>query len=197
VEAVYPASEVDVVEIDPGVTEVAYELLGLAQDTRVVSYNEDARVYLMRPPTESYDLIFGDAFNDFSVPYHLTTKEFNERVAAWLDDDGIYVVNIIDGTFRRFLTAYVRTLRQTFDHVYVVPNATSWRTVSRDTFVIVATDALLDFSAFDPDSRFVSGVLSTQEVDMLLAESQQVLLTDRHAPVEQMLAPVYLNQTRD
>ncbi len=55
------------------------------------------------------------------TPYHLTTKEFNERVRAWLKGDDLYVVNIIHGALGRFLRAYVRTLQQTFEYVYVIP----------------------------------------------------------------------------
>ena len=29
-----------------------------------------------------YDFIYGDAFNDLSIPYHLTTVEFNRIVAS-------------------------------------------------------------------------------------------------------------------
>jgi MFS family permease len=130
-EAVYPDSDLHVIEIDPGVTEIAYEMLGLDRDTRVISYNEDARMFLARSPRhrdsgprsvpepvqsadrrpgednagEAYDLVLGDAFNDFSVPYHLTTKEFNDRVHAWLAPDGLYMVNIIDGAYGRFFSA--------------------------------------------------------------------------------------------
>ena len=111
-EAVYPGSELDVIEIDPGVTQVAYDSLGLQPEAHIVTYNEDARMFLAREPARSYDLILGDAFNDFSVPYHLTTREFNDRVRAWLADDGYYVVNIIDGPRGRFLRAYAHTLRQ-------------------------------------------------------------------------------------
>jgi spermidine synthase len=194
-EEIYPESELVVTEIDPGVTEVAYEYLGLAPDTRIETYNEDARMFLRRPVEEPYDLIFGDAFNDFSVPYHLTTKEFNDRVHAWLDGDGLYIVNIIDGAYGRFLRAYTRTLRQTFEHVYVVPRLEQWRDVSRDTFVIVAAKEPVDMSAFDRDSRFRDNVLAEEEVQDLLAEGRPVILTDRYAPVEQMLAPVFLNKT--
>lgn len=197
IEAVYPDSEIDVVEIDPGVTEVAYEKLGLSRETRIDSYNEDARMFLEGAITERYHIVFGDAFNDFSVPYHLTTQEFNERVQDWLADNGIYVVNIIDGALRRFLTAYVRTLQLTFDYVYVVPNAQEWRTVSRDTFVIVASDAPVDLGAFAADSRFISGVLAPNIIAEVLAESRSVILTDRYAPVEQMLAPVFLGKTTE
>ena len=137
-EAVYPGSALDVIEIDPGVTETAHALLGLSRDTKIRSFNEDARVFLERVPDRQYRLIMGDAFNDYSVPYHLTTREFNERIKAWLADDGLYMVNLIDGPRRDFLRAYVNTLRQTFEHVYVVPAISSWRESPRVTFVILA-----------------------------------------------------------
>ena len=195
VEHAYPNSVVDVVEIDPGVTEVAYAHLGVAADAQITSYNEDARAFLSRPPETPYDIIFGDAFNDFSVPYHLTTQGFNEHVRAWLAEDGLYVVNIIDGAIGEFLRAYVRTLRLTFDYVYVVPRLAEWRSVSRDTFVIVASDTPLDMASFSADSRILQGMMGQAEVDALLGEGRPVILTDRYAPVEQMLAPVFLGKT--
>ena len=45
---------------------------------------------------KQYDLIFGDAFNDFSVPWHLTTREFNEKIAKMMSPTGVYMINIID-----------------------------------------------------------------------------------------------------
>jgi spermidine synthase len=194
-EAEYPESEIDVIEIDPGVTEIAYDYMGLPADTRVESFNEDARLYLEREPTTRYHVIIGDAFNDFSVPYHLTTRGFNDRVHAWLDPQGIYVVNVIDGSYGRFIRAYVHTLQQTFDHVYVAPSTSAWRRASRTTWVVVGSRAPLDQDAFGPDSLWHQQRLSASEVDELLAEGDPVLLTDRYAPVEQMLAPVFLNKT--
>jgi spermidine synthase len=196
-EAVYPGSELHVIEIDPGVTEVAHDYLGLARDTDVVSYNEDARLFLERDPSTGYDLIMGDAFNDFSVPYHLTTKEFNDRVQAWLADDGLYIVNIVDGAGGRFLRAYVHTLQQTFRYVYLAPTLESWREASRSTFVLIASDAPVDRSAlqgFDAgDGVALLGLrlLAEDEVATLLDEGRVVTLTDQYAPVDQMLAPVF------
>jgi spermidine synthase len=199
-EAVYPDSESHVLEIDPGVTRIAHSLLGLSEDTDIVTYNEDARLFLERGPTDSYDLIIGDAFNDFSVPYHLTTKGFNDRVQAWLADDGLYLVNIIDGPRGDFLRAYVHTLRQTFRHVYLAPTVESWREASRATFVLIASDDPLDRAAFetvdagDGVPLLARQMLLDEEVDALLADGRVVTLTDRYAPVDQMLAPVYREQ---
>jgi spermidine synthase len=196
-EAVYPGSDLDVIEIDPGVTQVAHDHLGLASDTEIVTYNEDARLFLEREPSDTYDLIMGDAFNDFSVPYHLTTKEFNDRVHAWLADDGFYVVNLVDGPGGAFLRAYLRTLRETFAHVYLAPTLESWQEAAHSTFVLVATDATLDLDELaeadggDGTSLLEMRLLSDEEVDELLAEGRTVTLTDRYAPVDQMLAPVF------
>ena len=193
-EAVYPDSELDVIEIDPAVTEVAHDMLGLRRNTRVVTYNEDARMFLEQEPDDRYDLIFGDAFNDYSVPYHLTTREFNDRVRAWLADDGLYVVNIIDGPWGYFVRAYIHTLRQTFRHVYPVFAVDSWRRSSRSTLVILAGDTPLDLDAFEIAAPELAGKLLTErEVDELLAEGRTVMLTDRYAPVDQMLLPVFLD----
>jgi len=198
-EALYHDSVIDVIEIDPGVTQIAYELLGLDPDTEIRSFNEDARLFLERTPDQRYDLIMGDAFNDFSVPYHLTTLEFNRRVQAWLDEGGLYLVNIIDGPRADFVRAYVHTLRQTFPYVYLAPTQRAWRETARTTFVIVASDSPLDRerlaastagSPLDLDKLILSG----EELDALLAEGRAVTLTDRYAPVDQMLAPAFRNE---
>ena len=195
--ATYPGSDLRVVEIDPGVTQVAYDLLGLRRDGGIVTYNEDARLYLAQTVSKPYSLILGDAFNDYSVPYHLTTREFNERVHASLASDGLYMVNLIDGPRRDFLRAYTYTLRQTFRNVYVVPGVRFWRESPRVTFVLIATDTPLDLEAFqridtgDPGTRLADQVLSEQQVEDLLADGRTVALTDQYAPVDQMLAPVF------
>jgi spermidine synthase len=199
-ETVYPDSELTAIEIDPGVTQIAYDMLGLDPGTRVKSYNEDARMFLEREPTDTYDLVFGDAFNDFSVPYHLTTKEFNDRVRAWLTDDGLYVVNIIDGGWGRFLRAYAHTLRQTFDYVYVAPTIDEWEESARSTFVLIAGNTPLDVDALTEIQGGASllgrQVLDESELEAILASDTLVMLTDRYAPVDQMLTPVFRDKTR-
>jgi spermidine synthase len=154
-------------------------------------------MYLERVPTKHYDVIIGDAFDDFSVPYHLTTQGFNERVRAWLAPNGIYIVNVIDGSYGRFIRAYIHTLRHTFDHVNVAPSTSAWRRASRTTWVVVGSRTPLDPEAFEPGSLWQRQRLTQDEVDEILAEADPVLLTDRYAPVEQMLAPVFLDKTTE
>jgi spermidine synthase len=203
IEAIYPDADVDVVEIDPGVTEVAHDFLGLKRDTEMMIRHEDARLYLEREPTELYDLIIGDAFNDFSVPYHLTTKEFNDRVRAWLEDDGLYLVNIVDGARGEFLRAYTRTLRETFRHTYLAPTGEGWRRSPRTTFVVIASDAPVNVAAFrsidagDSVPLLWERILPQEELDALLAEGDAVTLTDQYAPVDQMLASVFRDEIPD
>jgi spermidine synthase len=200
IDAVYPGSDIHVIEIDPGVTQVAHDMLGLDPDTPIVTFNEDARLFLEREPTKPYDLIIGDAFNDFSVPYHLTTKEFNDRVSRWLADDGLYCVNIIDGHRGNFLRAYTHTLRQTFRYVYLAPTMESWRQAARSTFVLIGSDVQLDRAALqatdagDGEPVLARHMLDESKVDSLLTEGRVVMLDDDYAPVEQMLAPVFRDE---
>ncbi|MFL6279088.1 MAG: fused MFS/spermidine synthase, partial [Vicinamibacterales bacterium] len=97
IEAEYPSSTVDVIEIDPAVIAVAYDRLGLPRGSRIRSFNQDARVFLTEwTDPKQYDFIYGDAFNDLSIPSHLTTVEFKRIVASRLKATGIYLSNIID-----------------------------------------------------------------------------------------------------
>lgn len=193
-EAVYPGSDLDVIEIDPGVTQVAYDLLGLQRGSKIRSFNEDARQFLARTPDKRYDLILGDAFNDFSVPYHLTTHEFNQQVKAWLAADGFYMINMIDNARGDFLRATIHTLRQSFRHVYVAPAIAGWQQSVRSTFVLIAGDQPLTLARLQQnqaDTLLARRLLAEEEVETLLAMDRVVVLTDRYAPVDQMLAPAF------
>src|SRR5262249_55619278 len=58
---------------------------------------ENEKLAAAGKPPITYDFVYGDAFNDLSVPWHLTTREFSERIARLLTPgQGVYLVNIID-----------------------------------------------------------------------------------------------------
>ena len=198
-EAMYPRSYLEVVEIDPEVTKIATDYLGLSRKTRIVTYNEDARTKLQQLDEGKYEMVMGDAFNDVSVPYHLTTQEFNEQVKALLSDDGIYSVNIVDKMYGgRFLRSFVHTMRETFDYVYVMRDDSRWASDDRYTFVVASSDKPIlptdieTFNFLEGRASSVTQFMSAADFDKWQNSQQNVLLTDDFVPVDGMLAPLYL-----
>ena len=113
IEATYPNARQEIMEIDPGVTQTVYEKLGVdPRTTNIVTYNFDGRLMLnqlLETNAGQYDLIIGDAFNDLSIPYHLTTREFDLGLRRLLKDDGYYLALVIDKLRGgRFMPAYTR-----------------------------------------------------------------------------------------
>ena len=176
-QAVYPGTQADVAEIDPAVTEANHLALGLPRDTPIQTTWGDARQFVQKRQGQvKYDLIFGDAFNDFSVPYHLTTREFNDKLANLLAPDGVYMINIIDlylsdararakektqaeaRSTGAFLGSWVRTAKRTFPHLYVFGTHDVPGKGSRETFVVVAAKQPLDLAGLgrrDEDPKFL------------------------------------------
>ncbi len=56
-EVSYPKAHIDVVEIDPEITHMVYNYLGLPRDTRIRTFNTDGRWFVMNCK-EKYDVIF-------------------------------------------------------------------------------------------------------------------------------------------
>ncbi|MBX6313524.1 MAG: fused MFS/spermidine synthase [Isosphaeraceae bacterium] len=171
---VYPKTIADVAEIDPAVTRANHIALGLPKDTTIRTTWGDARQFVVNHPQNQYDIVFGDAFNDFSVPWHLTTKEFNGKIAQMLTPNGVYMINIIDvyksdekartdakkgkadtpsdpeqavAEARRlggFLSSWVNTAKLTFPYIYVFGTDEVPGGGLRETFVVVASKGKLD-----------------------------------------------------
>ena len=205
-EAIYPESAVVVVEIDPAVTRVAYSELGLPFTSTIRSYNEDARQYFMRTAASGdYDLVLGDAFNDLSVPYHLTTVEFAQRVKQFLRPDGLYLVNVIDSYKQgRFVKAFAYTLSQVFPYVYLTANGAAWEWDTAATIVLVASATPIDAQRFraaqqppagsaSADVEPFTSFLAPEQLAAYLQQSS-VLLTDDYVPVDNMIAPLFVQR---
>ncbi len=117
-----PEAHVDVVEIDPGVTKVAKEYLGLKDYPNLNIVHMDGRQYVAEKVSpDTYDLVVQDAVNDLSVPSHLLTKEYNDAVKLTLKPNGVYLLTVIDSIqWGRLWRSAVRTLKETFPHVELV-----------------------------------------------------------------------------
>lgn len=197
----WPGSVPVVAEIDPLVVEANHVALGLPRNTPIRTIVGDARNTVDDLPADQrFDFFFGDAFNDLSVPYHLTTKEFARHVAAHLKSDGAYLVNIIDSYESGLLLgAFVNTLQQVFPHVYVFCTERDGVGERRDTFVVAASNQPLDTSGWEPGHRteFDGSVLTAANVATLVKKAGGRVLTDDRAPVENLIAPVVRQRTSD
>jgi len=198
-EEVYPQSVLEVIEIDPEVTQVAFDYLGLHSDTRISIQHEDARMAVPDLTPGQYELIIGDAFNSVSVPYHLTTLEFNEQIKALLTLDGIYAINVIDKLHSGgFLRALTNTLGETFSYVYVLRDDADWEDDSRSTHVLAASARPLSLADIDQANlqagrgESVSNSMPPDTFEAWLDSGEGILLTDDYAPVDNMLAAVSL-----
>ena len=97
----YPGVEVDVVEIDQVVIDVAERYFYLMESKNLKIIRDDARRYLAWGG-KKYDAIFVDAYlADYYgnyVPFHLATREFFEVAAARLTEGGVMGYNVVWGT---------------------------------------------------------------------------------------------------
>ncbi|EJT0552208.1 spermidine synthase [Vibrio vulnificus] len=91
----YPESHMDIVEIDPVVSQIAerYFYFQPSHNTRV--HTGDARVYIKRAGLkgQKYDFILLDAFNGEYIPEHLMTQEFLMETKQLLSSSGVLVAN--------------------------------------------------------------------------------------------------------
>jgi predicted membrane-bound spermidine synthase len=200
--ALHPEMQVDVLEIDPAVTRAAYDLLGLSLEARIRTFNTDARVWFMEhQPEGRYDVVYGDAYNDLSVPYHLTTVEFDRMVRRALKPDGVLMANVIDN-YRtgEFLRAYMRTLAEVFEHVDLFALGPRWEGEGAATYVVLASAAPFDVAAFGALERpgvgdeKVTAMLEPEILRGYLARGRRIVLTDDYAPVDNLVAPIFIER---
>ena len=182
-----PAVATDVVEIDPGVTRVAYDRLGLDPALPITTFNRDGRQFLEdRPPGDPYRVVTLDAVNDFSVPAHLLTRECNEAVKRSLTPDGVYLVTVIDRLEDgRLWKAVVHTLRESFAHVEVLSADAEYDPSARHVYSLYASAKPLDASVLR-----ATRVVPRGEVERMMT-GERVTLTDQYAPVDNLMSGVF------
>lgn len=185
VEREFPKAAVDVVEVDPAVTRVAKAEF-VPQMQRVNSLNMDARAALRQmPEKQRYDVVFGDVFNDLSVPYHLTTVEFARLVKSRLAASGLYIVNVVDKTDGGPLVgAMAATLKQVFPHVYALPG-TDGATV-RGPQLLVASMNPVPWAEWD--EHYARPKFDVSRFD---PPQNGLVLTDDFVPTDHLLLPVF------
>ncbi|MCY7347905.1 MAG: fused MFS/spermidine synthase [Pyrinomonadaceae bacterium] len=181
----YPTAKIDVVEIDPQMTEIAKKFFNLQENPRLNIIHQDGRVFLNQSEADKYDVVLMDAFGSlFSVPFQLTTLEAIGQISRVLKDDGVIIFNLggaIHGDSAKFLQAELKTYGQIFPQVHLFKINADYTDEQLQNLIIIArknkNTALL--TSRDPE---ISNLL--KHLDDRKINSEIEILTDDLAPVE-------------
>jgi len=182
-----------VAEIDPAVTRAAAEHLWLDPHAPGLEIaNQDARTHLQSlPPQPTFDVVFGDAFHDISIPPHLVSQEFTEQVARRLNPSGFYAVNTVDhGQNPRFLLSLARTLGSRFASVEVWAERRQMGQDGRVTYVLVASNTPGGLQVLDSKQGIERSWVRWPDADLRARAlaSDVPVLTDDYAPVDRLMS---------
>ena len=173
----YEDKEIDVVEIDPKVTELARKYFRLEDNERLNIFHEDARTFLNRNETK-YDAVFGDAYVVNAPPYHLVTKETMQAISNSLTDNGVFISLVVcdtsDGGRTEFLDAYYNTVSCVFEHVLLF---------QVDTAYVMVTALKQEPQALSSEDEYIRSLLDTA---YFKAPQSTMIFTDEYSPVEFM-----------
>ncbi|MEU5913652.1 fused MFS/spermidine synthase [Micromonospora sp. NPDC047527] len=187
--ATRPGTENVVFEIDGGLVELGERELGVRPGPDLRAVVGDARMLVAGEPSDSRDLVVGDAFGHLVVPWHLATREMAAEVRRVARPGGVYVQNVIDYPPLRFIRAELATVAAEFTHVALIAPPEALAEERGSNFLIVGSDAPLPLAAVrarldqvDPTVSLLSGAELTNFV------GDAIVLTDDYAPVDQLLA---------
>jgi spermidine synthase len=129
----YPDANVDAVEIDPEMFNVAKKYFYFQEKSNMKVHIQDGRIYLKRTRNK-YDMIFLDAYRGEHIPFHLTTVEFLREVKRKLKEGGVVVSNILSSSNNKFFWSMVRTYMEEFDTLEIFEGGEG----GSDNFIFVA-----------------------------------------------------------
>jgi len=184
----YPGLHIDVVELDPGITELARSHFNLTDHHRLRIAEEDARTFL-RKVEQPYDVILCDVFNShYSIPFHMVTIEAVRLLRSALRPGGVVLVNLISSP-EGASSGFYKTLRATFAtefpaiHAYAVVDPAAprmWQNIilavghgaAAHTFVDPEVQAMLAQRLPDPGGAWPPFTDEYAPVDRLIGELQ-------------------------
>ena len=194
----YPAGRLLVAELDPAVTETAHDRLWLPRSDRLEVRHQDARRALrLLPPDRRFDVVFGDAFHDISIPQHLVTDEFHALVKARLKPGGAYAINVVDFLREpRLMLSLAKTLRRRFAHVELwIDVAELGQGEKRTTWIVIASDQPTGqaqiASTRGPGRNWVQA--PTEAMLSVPPPGALTLLSDDYSPVDRLLSRLLLD----
>ncbi|MCC8082471.1 MAG: fused MFS/spermidine synthase, partial [Lachnospiraceae bacterium] len=170
------------VEIDEDITELAVEYFHLSEDIPVYTY--DGRAYL-NAVDKTYDVIMVDAYQDITIPFQMSTIEFFTLVQEHLNPGGVMVINMnMRGGEEGNINQYISdTVSAVFSEVYTVDcsgntNRELFASDNPDMLTVMETNIGLET---DVNLR---AMMDTVSDNLQAYEPGEYLMTDDKAPVE-------------
>lgn len=178
----YPNKTMDVIEIDPEVTELAKKYFELGDLENLKIIHDDGRVFLNKNK-KAYGAIFVDAFSsNASIPFQLTTKENAQNIEKSLTEDGVVAINIISpigGKEGQFASAMVSTYKSVFPFVYLYRvNMIAAKHLPQNLTLIASKHKV----------NFDEPGLTKYKNNISLLDEGGLVLTDDFAPIEHLVA---------
>jgi len=177
----HPSAKMDIVEIDPELTELAEQYFGFRPTPNTTIYNEDGRTFLNREPYQ-YDAIFLDAFAGYTTPFQLTTKEALIHLSDMLSLNGVIISNTVSpilGSGGKLFQSEYATYKAVFPFVAVFPVTYPDDGYALQNVMIVASKNTLPLTT--ANTKYQSYLQTRWQKNI---PSDVPLLTDDYAPVE-------------
>ena len=183
--ATRPDVAVDVVELDPGITEVARTYFNLDDRPGQRIFHEDARMFVNRESAsggQKYDAVFEDVFgSSYNIPFHMTTAECMKNIREMMSDDGVFVVNIISSMDGELFSGIYSSVASAFPTVMIYPATYPNSSRFRQNIMIVAL-ANADEPYRAPENDYMASLLAHRWTNAF--EPKTAAFTDAFAPVE-------------
>lgn len=183
------------VEIDGKITDLAREYFALPDDVEVTTY--DGRAYL-NAVDKKYDVIMVDAYQDITIPFQMSSTEFFSLVRDHLKEDGMMVVNMnMRGTREGNINQYLAdTIASVFSEVTTVDVAGS---TNRELFASdnPEMEELLAQRSDRLTDRQLAALMERVQEHLVPYQAGNYVMTDDQAPVELLGMQVIDDLIRD
>ncbi|MDE7105281.1 MAG: fused MFS/spermidine synthase [Ruminococcus sp.] len=170
------------VEIDEKITELAYEYFELPEKVKVTTY--DGRAFL-NVCDKKYDVIMVDAYQDITIPFQMSSKEFFAQVCSHLNEGGVMIVNMnMHSEGNNGINNYLAdTIASEFSEVFTVDVSGS---TNRELFASNDPEMITRFKekAVNLENEDLYSLMSEVYDGLTEYKSADLILTDDKAPVE-------------
>ncbi len=178
----FPGAAIQGAEIDGKIADIAHTYFGLPETVEVAV--EDGRAYLAASD-QLFDVIMVDAYQDITIPFQLSSREFFREVQRHLKPGGVMVVNLNmtsaeNGSINQYLCD---TMASVFAHTLTVPVPGNTNT---EVFCTDSDDwqATLSASVARLTDADYAAMMETVSGKLTEYQGGDCILTDDKAPVE-------------